>query len=247
MGRTIVVTSGKGGTGKTTASAAISSYLTSGGSRVLCIDADAGLKNLDLCLGLSDRAVFDYGDVLAGRCRLDEAVLPHPDIPGLFFLTAPVAPAEGGEDAQGFEAMVRFAAEHFDYCIIDSPAGLGSGFRAAVSAADSAIILAVQDPSSRRDSARVVMELASLGVKDIRLIVNRVRRSVFSRSKLTIDDVIDSVGAQLLGVVPEDENVPVAAAREIPLFLSGEPGRAALAFMRIARRIKGEKVPLEIR
>ena len=198
MGKAIVIASGKGGTGKTTATAAIASCLAAAGRSVLCVDADAGLKNLDLCLGLADRAVLDFGDVISGRCGLDAAVIAHPELPRLFFLTAPVEPISSAEEAGGLARLISFTKTVFDYCLIDSPAGLGIGFAAASRSADSAIIVSASDPSSCRDSGRVVMELKEMGIKDVRLIVNRVRRGILSRSGQTIDDAVDAIGARLL-------------------------------------------------
>lgn len=244
MGKAIVIASGKGGTGKTTATAAISSCLTLAGKTVLCIDADAGLKNLDLCLGLSDKAVFDFGDVINGRCGLDEAVIPHPALPRLFFLTAPVEPISSAHDAEGLTRLIDFAKTVFDYCIIDSPAGLGAGFTAAAAAADCAVIISASDPSSCRDSGRVVMELREMGMEDIRLVVNRVHKGILARTKQTIDDAVDSIGARLLGIVPEDKQVILAAAAQTPLALT-KGCNALAAFDRIARRIDGHRVPIQ--
>ena len=244
MGKAIIIASGKGGTGKTTATAALSSALAARGSSVLCIDADAGLKNLDLCLGLSDKAFFDFGDVINSRCSLRQAVVSHPDLPRLFFLTAPVEPISEAESG-GFSELIRFVKGVFDYCLIDSPAGLGVGFSAAASAADCALIVSACDPSSCRDSGRVVMELASIGVSDIRLIVNRVRRSILFKTKTTIDDAVDSIGARLIGLVPEDRQVILSGASQRPLALC-RTSAAYAAFRRIARRLDGENVPLEL-
>ncbi len=243
MDKAIVIASGKGGTGKTTATAAISSCLALSGKTVLCIDADAGLKNLDLYLGLSDKAVLDFGDVISGRCGLDAAVIPHPELPRLFFLTAPVDPISSSREAEGLTRLIRYAKDIFDYCIIDSPAGLGHGFTAAAAAADCAVIISASDPSSCRDSGRVVMELKEMGVEDIRLVVNRVRKNILARTRQTIDDAVDSIGARLLGIVPEDKQVILAAAAQKPLALTKE-GSALAAFDRISRRISGERVPL---
>jgi len=243
MGKVIIIASGKGGTGKTTATAAISSCLALSGKTVLCIDADAGLKNLDLCLGLADKAVFDFGDVISGRCGLDAAVIPHPQLPRLFFLTAPVDPMTSEREATGLTNLIRFAKDIFDYCIIDCPAGLGYGFTAAAAAADCALIVSASDPSSRRDSGRVVMELQEMGINDIRLMVNRVRRSILSRTNQTIDDSVDSIGARLIGIVPEDKQVILSSMAQQPLALAKESS-AFSAFDRIARRIEGERVPI---
>ncbi|MDD6189489.1 MAG: AAA family ATPase [Clostridiales bacterium] len=243
MGKAIVIASGKGGTGKTTAAAAISSCLAASGKSVLCIDADAGLKNLDLCLGLADKAVLDFGDVISGRCGLDSAVIAHPDLPRLFFLTAPLEPISTAGDAEGLSRLIRFVKTVFDYCVIDSPAGLGIGFSAAASSADCALIVSASDPSSCRDSGRVVMELKDMGIEDIRLVVNRVRKGILLRTRQTIDDAVDSIGARLWGIVPEDRQVIISAAAQKPLALYKDSAALA-AFDRIARRIEGEKVPV---
>ncbi|MBP5166862.1 MAG: AAA family ATPase [Oscillospiraceae bacterium] len=239
MGTAIVITSGKGGTGKTTSTAALSAYLASMGSRVLCVDADAGLKNLDLCLGMASCAsAYDYGDVLAGRCGAEQAVSGHPDIPGLYLMSAPVE-----QGAAGLPELIAELKSSYDYCIIDCPAGIGSGFREACGGADSAIIVSASDPSSCRDSGRVVQELSGMGIKDCRLIINRVRRGVLRVSGATLDDAIDSIGARLLGYVPDDRNVILAAMNEQPLSLWGK-GQAAEAYKRIAMRMLGKKVPI---
>lgn len=245
MGKAIIIASGKGGTGKTTAVAAISSCLASAGYKTLCIDADAGLKNLDLCLGLSDVAMFDFGDVIHNRCSLGEAVVTHPDIPRLFFLTAPPEPVFSPEEISGLSKLISFAKNVFDFCIIDAPAGLVPGFSAAAEAADSAVIISASDPSSCRDSARVVMELEKFRLREVRLIINRVRRSILFKTRRTIDDAVDSIGARLIGVVPEDRRVILALNSQKPLlFYKDSPALAA--FGRIARRINGEKVSIKI-
>ncbi len=244
MGKATVIASGKGGTGKTTATAAISSCLAANGKTVLCIDADAGLKNLDLCLGLADKAVLDFGDVINGRCGLDAAVIAHPLLPRLFFLTAPIDPISTPKEAEGLSRLITFAKGVFDHCLIDAPAGLCAGFSAAASAADRAVIVSASDPSSCRDSGRVVMELRERGMEDVRLIVNRVRKGILFRTRQTIDDAVDSIGARLLGVVPEDDKVILAAASQKPLALSKD-SMALAAFERIARRMDGEKLPLQ--
>ncbi len=242
MGKIIVVASGKGGTGKTTTTAAVSSCLAVTGHNVLCVDADAGMKNLDLCLGLSDRALMDFGDALHGRCGLEDAVIPHPDVPRLFLLPAPLAPLSG-EELGGFVDLVRFAGSVFDYVLIDAPAGIGPGFMAAGRAAGQALIVSSADPSSCRDSARAVAELHALGIRNVRLIVNRVRRSILIGTKQTLDDAVDVIGARLIGYVPEDRHVLLAAGGQKPLVLS-KNSSALEAFRRISARIEGEKVPI---
>jgi septum site-determining protein MinD len=243
MGKAIVITSGKGGTGKNTTAAALSCFLASFGYRTLCLDADMGLKNLDLCLGLSDLAVLDFLDVLDGRVPLSDAVVAHPRVSNLFFLTAPVS---AGPEAVSFESMQALILEikrTFDFCVIDSPAGIGSGFRLAACCADKALVVATTDCTSYRDAARVVIELTAMGLSDIRLIVTRVRPSLLSRMQATIDDSGDAVGAQLIGIVPEDKAVILAANSGIPLNLFEDKG-AAKALKRTAQRLLGQKIPI---
>lgn len=241
MGTAIVITSGKGGTGKTTTTAALAICLALTDSRVLCIDADAGLKNLDLQLGLLDGSVFDYGDVIAGRCSVEDAVSPHPNIPGLFLLSAPI-----DTDVCGLPQLVGRLKADYDYCLIDCPAGIGQAFREACAGADSAIVVSYSDLSSCRDCGRVVQELNTLGIYNIRLIINRVRRGVLRSVGSTLDDTVDSIGARLIGYVPEDKNVIVSSMLASPFLLSSTGGATA-AYTRIAKRIRGQKAPLKSR
>jgi septum site-determining protein MinD len=243
MGKVIVFTSGKGGTGKTTSAAALASALAARGMKILCIDADAGLKNLDLSLGLSETALCDFCDVLDGRCSFDEAVYEHPAIPGLFFLTAPTLVHTEDINASAFNDMLSSVRDRFDFCFIDSPAGIGSGFRLSAQAADAAIIVSTSDASSSRDAQRIVMELRAMGISNISLIVNRVRPKIFRISKLDVDDLIDTVGAKLIGLIPEDRAVILAANLGVPLLSYTSKGAAA-AFTRIAGRLLGERVSI---
>lgn len=241
MGSVIVITSGKGGTGKTSLTGGVGAALAQQGKQVLCLDADVGLRNLDLALGMADAALMDFSDVLAGRCELSRAVAPHLTIPGLFLLTAPLSLPEGfaGEDA--FRALLQEARQQYDYVLIDAPAGLGLGFRLAVCGADRAVVVATSDPASLRDAQRVVTELN--GIDPVHLVVNRVRGRLLRRLGATIDDAMDAVGLPLLGLVPEDVQVVLAAGSGRPVCQVTQKG-AALAYANIARRIAGEQVPL---
>lgn len=240
MGAVIAVVSGKGGTGKSTTAAALACCLAHMGRRVLAVDADAELRNLDLYLGLSDRAVLDYGDVLAGRCPPDRALTPSPVYPGLSLLAAPLEPVGGG-----LGGLIRALSGGFDYCLVDCPGGLGPGFREAAAAADRALVVSGTDPCSHRDAGRAAQALRDLGVADARLIVNRVSRRFLRAADATLDDSIDRVGLRLIGYVPEDGRVPLALAAGQPLtaYRGGSWGAAA-AFGRIAKRIDGQKAPL---
>lgn len=242
MGTVIVITSGKGGTGKTTLSAGISSCLAAIGRRVLCVDMDIGLRNLDLSLGMSDRAVMDFSDVVEGRCSLERGAARHPVIQNLWLLTSPVRlPAERITKEQ-MCAFLTQARNLFDYIILDSPAGIGSGFQLAAAGADRAIVVTTSDPSALRDAQRTVAELGR-HLSDIHLVMNRVQPKVLKRLHTTIDDAMDSAGLPLLGVVPEDPQVTMALGEGEPLILFSRRG-AAVACLNIAKRIDGQRVAL---
>ena len=240
MGTVITVTSGKGGTGKTTVTGGVASCLARLGKKVLCIDMDIGLRNLDISLGLNDRALMDFSDVALGRCPLDRAAVSHPDLPGLFLLTAPMthSPALTGERVR---ALLSAARERYDYIMIDSPAGLGPGFRLAVCGADRALVVATNDASSLRDAQRTVEELSFL--RQIHLVMNRIQPKLLRQLRTTIDDAMDAAGLPLIGVIPEDRRVILSANLGIPLVLENNRG-AVTACANIAKRIEGHRVPI---
>ena len=240
MGTSIMITSGKGGTGKTSLTAAVASCLAALGHRVLCIDLDIGLRNLDIALGLSDRALMDFSDVMALRCSLLSAVVEHPDISGLYLLTAPIT--LDTPDAAQFCRVVDDARDYFDFIFMDSPAGLGDGFQLAMAAADRAIVVSATDPAALRDAQRAVSELAH-SVKEIHLVMNRVQPKLIGKLRTSIDHAMDTAGLPLLGVIPEDLSVLVAAVTGVPLVLMTRKG-AAPAYLNIARRLLGQRVPL---
>ncbi len=241
MGTSIVMTSGKGGTGKTACTAAIGSFLARSGHSVLCVDCDAALSNLDLTLGLGEAVLWDYTDVLEGNVTLVDAPAEHPDIPGLSFLAAPASLP--GVDNGDFTSLIKQYRGLYDFVLLDSPAGIGSGFRMAASGADMAIIVATGDVSSLRDGQRTAQELRTLGVPELRLLVNRVRPLAYRRLRRSIDDVIDVVGARLIGVIREDEGVSEAGNMETPLMLYGSR-HAWYQFRNVAGRLAGEKIKI---
>lgn len=241
MGQTISVVSGKGGTGKTSFTANVGMALAQMGHPTLCLDCDVGLRNLDIAMVMTDRAVMDFTDVLAGRCTLEEAAAAHPKQKNLFLLTAPNR--ETWVDESLFQGLFEEINRKFDYCLVDAPAGLGAGFRLAVSGADQAVVVTTMEASSLRDAQRTVMELEQLGGGQVHLVVNRCRRKLLKSLHQTIDDAIDAAGLPLLGIIPEDETMPLYAGRSIPLLLSGNDC-AAIAYRNIARRIDGQRAPL---
>ncbi len=240
MNAVIAVLSGKGGTGKSTASAALACALSELGKRVVCVDADAELRNLDLCLGLNDRAILDLGDVLAGRCELAKALTPSRSFPGLQLLAAPAEVPE-----EGLSPLIPRLAEQFDYCLIDYPGGLGF-IPEAAALADRALVVATADPCSHRDAERAAQLLRGAGMKETGLIINRVVPRLLRLEGITLDDTMDRVGVQLMGYVPEDRQVPLALAAGQPLLAADHRKirGAAAAFRRIARRLDGQRVPI---
>ena len=242
MGQVIAVVSGKGGTGKTSFTALVGSALAEMGYKTLCLDCDIGLRNLDLALGMSDRALMDFTDVIAGRTTLAQAAVQHPRCGHLFLLTAPVSLYEDVRTS-GMKSLLDEVRKTFDYCLIDSGAGLGDSFRLATCAADRAVVVATTDATSLRDAQRTVMELHAFPNGKLHLVVNRVRRKLLRALSSTIDDAIDAAGLPLLGVIPEDEEIPIALGRNA-LTVFSRRSCAELACRNIARRITGERVPL---
>lgn len=241
MATVIAVTSGKGGTGKTSLVGAVGSCLAALGHPTLCIDMDVGLRNLDLTLGLSDRALMDFTDVVQGRCPLEKAVVEHPDIQGLFLLTAPFSLRQGVPE-QAMKDLLRQAREHYDYILLDAPAGLGEGFHLSVCDCDRAIVVTTTDASALRDAQRTVTELMNR-VDQIHLVVNRVKPKLLKKLHTTIDDAMDAAGLPLLGVVPEDERVMLSANQGRPLILCANQG-AAVGYRNIAFRLEGRRIPV---
>lgn len=244
MGKIIAVVSGKGGTGKTSFTANVGLALAALGKNTLCLDCDITLRNLDLALGLTDKALMDFSDVIAGRCSLSDAAADHPKYPGLHLLTAPLSP--GGQLDVTDEQMRQLldqVRQEYDYCLIDAPAGLGQGFRLATGCADCVVVITTTDASALRDAQHTVMLLDKrFNTESLFLVVGRVQKKLLRALHSTIDDAMDAAGLPLLGVVPEDGDVPYALTRGIPL--RDINYYAARAYENIARRITGHQVPL---
>ena len=241
-GQCIAVVSGKGGTGKTSLSAGVGTALAQSGKRVLCVDCDIGLRNLDLALGLTDRALMDFSDVALDRCPLEAAVVAHPSIPNLYLLTAPVRMRGPAVTEEDFRRMLQKIRQQFDFCLLDAPAGLGRGFQLATCAADRCVVVTTADASSLRDAQRTVSVLRNR-IPRIHLVVNRVQPRLLRRLHTTIDDAMDAAGLPLLGIVPEDPQVMLCANQGQPLILRASRG-AAVAYLNIAKRLLGQKAPL---
>lgn len=242
MGETIAVLSGKGGTGKTSVCAGIALALAQQGKNVLCIDCDIGLRNLDIALGISDIPSISFMDVAGGEYPIEAATI-HPVFPGLKFLTAPMNCSPEAVDQQALWNMLREARKVFDYIFLDAPAGVDAGFRLAAKAADRLILVTGPDPASIRDAREAADKLELMGKENVRLVVNRISRKMAEAMALTVDDVMDQASLPLLGIVPEDPNVVLAAAFRQPLLGYTRKGAAA-ACKRIAKRLQGIPVPV---
>ena len=246
MGELIAVLSGKGGTGKTSVCAGLATALAASGRRVLCIDCDVGLRNLDISLGLADVPCLSFLEVCRGDYTLNQAAV-HPLYPSLSFLTAPMNCAIESVDAASFGEMVHEARKVFDYIFLDTPAGVDAGFRLTSAFADRCILVTGPGPAAVRDARRVGDLLELMGKTNVRLIVNRVNKKMVSAMDVTVDDVMDDAGLPLLGVVPEDLQVTLAAALGSPLLSYKSRSAAAKAFRRIANRIQGLPQPMGLR
>ena len=245
MGELLAVLSGKGGTGKTSVCAGLAVALAADGKKVLCVDCDVGLRNLDISLGMSDCGALSFLDVMEGDYPISKAA-EHPNYPGLHFLTAPMNRPVEKIDPEAFAQMLLKARNQFDYIFLDAPAGVDAGFRLVSRVADRFLLVTGAGPAAVRDAARVGDLLEIEGKQNVRLIVNRVSRSMLSTVRMTIDDVMDQAGLPLLGVVLEDPNVPLAAAFERPVQMYAARSDAARAYRRIAARIQGFNKPIKL-
>ena len=239
MARKIVIASGKGGAVKSSLAAGLGGALAGMGKHILLIDCDIGLRSLDLILGCAENTVYDWADVLLGRCAPEKAPL---SVGGLHLLAAPL------RDTPAFTpgAMHSLTAQYdafFDDILIDAPAGIERGFRLAASAAQEAVVVSTPDAVCVRSAAAAVDALYAMDIAPIHLIINRFKaQPVSKRQLLNIDQVIDSAGARLLGIVPDDPNVTYRAAMGKPVPFDCPAGSA---YLRIAKRIEGEKIPLK--
>lgn len=245
MGELIAVLSGKGGTGKTSLCAGIATALAQQGLKILCVDCDVGLRNLDIALGISELGTISFLDVARGEYSLDMATV-HPDFPTLHFLTAPMNCPADAIDRIEFSKMLDVARRHYHYVFLDAPAGIEAGFQLAARSADRIVLITGADPASIRDAAQAGDLLERMGKKNVRIVINRVNEKMVKTMKLTMDDIMDRTGLPLLGIVPEDEKVVLSAAFQRPLLKKKARKGAAAACKRIAKRLQGMSVPVSL-
>ncbi|WP_271253599.1 septum site-determining protein MinD [Pseudanabaena sp. Chao 1811] len=243
MSRIIVVTSGKGGVGKTTSSANLGMAIAKLGRKVVLVDADFGLRNLDLLLGLENRIVYTALEVIARECKLDQALVKDKRQPNLSLLAAPQTRNKTAITAAHMKALVEVLSRYFDYVLIDCPAGIESGFQNAIAGAKEAIIVTTPEISAVRDADRVVGLLEANRITDIKLILNRIRPAmVKNNDMMSVEDVLDILSVKLIGVIPDDEQVIVSTNKGEPLVLSDKPSLAGTAYMNVAKRLEGREV-----
>ncbi|GAB4143621.1 MAG: septum site-determining protein MinD [Cyanobacteria bacterium J069] len=244
MTRIIVVTSGKGGVGKTTTTANLGMALAKRGKRVAVIDADFGLRNLDLLLGLENRIVYTAMEVIAGECRLDQALIKDKRQPNLALLPAAQNRTKDAVNPDQMKQLIEKMQEQFDFILVDSPAGIEMGFQNAIAAAQEALIVTTPEISAVRDADRVVGLLEANDVRKQHLIVNRLRPAMVQEDMMmSVSDVQEILAIPLIGVIPDDERVIVSTNKGEPLVLSQKLSLAGLAFDNVARRLEGETVP----
>jgi len=240
--RKIVLTSGKGGVGKTTATVNIGAALAKRGHRVILVDTDIGLRNLDLVLGLEKRIVFDLVEVVEGRCQVRQALIKDKRFESLAILPAAQTRNKDAITEEQMARLINELATMADYVLIDCPAGIEGGFRNAIAGADEAIVVTTPEVSAIRDADRVIGKLAERSIP-MRLIVNRIRPDmVRSGDMLSIDDVCEILSIELLGIIPDDEEIIDTTNRGEPLVL-GEGYRLRGIYEKIVRRLEGELIP----
>ena len=243
MSQALVITSGKGGSGKTTTCANLGVALASMGSKVVMVDADIGLRNLDVVMGLENRIVYDMVEVVEGYCRLRQALIKDKRIEGLFLLPAAQTKDKNAVNPEQMKELISGLKEEHDFVLVDCPAGIEQGFRNAIAGADRAIIVTTPEVSAVRDADRITGLLEASGFEKPELIINRLKPKLVARGDMMdIADIIDILAIDLLGVVPDDDYIVVSTNRGEPAVMV-DNSRAGEAYRNIARRIKGEQVP----
>ncbi len=243
MGQVIVVTSGKGGVGKTTTTANLGTALALLGKKVVLMDADIGLRNLDVVMGLENRIVYDLVDVVEGYCRLKQALIKDKRFENLYLLPAAQTKDKSAVNPEQMKALTEEMKKEFDFVIIDCPAGIEQGFKNAIAGAEKAVIVTTPEVSAVRDADRIIGLLEAAEMPPPVLIVNRIRPQMVKRGDMMdIDDILEILAIGLLGIVPDDESIVVSTNRGEPAVMG--QSKAGEAYRNIARRLLGEEVPL---
>lgn len=242
MSKVIVITSGKGGVGKTTTTANLGAALSEKNKKVVIIDADIGLRNLDVVLGLENRIVFDLIDVIEGRCDYQKALIRDKRFRNLSLIPAAQTRDKDSIKAEDMKKLTKILKKEFDFVLIDCPAGIENGFKSAIAGADDAIVVTTPEVSAVRDADRIIGLLEASGVKEPKLLINRIRMDmVRAGNMLNIEDVLEILAIDLIGVIPDDENIVISTNKGEPVIMT-ENSTASKAYRNIARRILGEKV-----
>lgn len=242
MGRVIVVTSGKGGVGKTTACANIGAALAKAGKEVLLIDTDIGLRNLDTVLGLENRIVFDLVDVIENKCRIKQAIIRDRRNEHLSLMAASQTRDKNAVNEAQMKHLLSELRDQYDFILLDCPAGIEQGFKNAIAGADRALVVTTPEVSAIRDADRIIGLLEASGFERIDLVINRMRYEMVRRGDMmSVDDVVDILSIPLIGVVPDDENVVIATNQGEPLV--GNHTLAGRAYRNICQRILGQETP----
>lgn len=242
MSEVIVITSGKGGVGKTTTTANVGTGLAMLNKKVIMVDTDIGLRNLDVVMGLENRIVYTLVDVIEGNCRLKQALIKHKKYPNLCLLPSAQTRDKDSVTPDQMKKLVEELRNEFDYILLDCPAGIEQGFKNAIAGADRAFVVTTPEVSAIRDADRIVGLLEANEMKKIELIINRIRMDMVKRGDmLKVEDVNDILSLPLIGVVPDDEQVVVATNQGEPLV--GSDSLAGQAYMNICHRVLGEEVP----
>jgi len=243
--RVITITSGKGGVGKTTTTANLGTALAMQGKKVAVVDSDIGLRNLDAVLGLENRIVYDLVDVVEGQCRLRQALIKDKRLPELYLLPAAQTRDKNAINSIQMEQLCQQLRQEFDFVLIDSPAGIEQGFRNAIVGADEIIIVANPEMASVRDADRIIGLVEAAGKPEPRLILNRLRPEMVKRGDMMdVADVLEVLGIDLVGIVPEDELIIVSINKGEPIVYE-KRSRAGSAYINAAQRMIGKEVPLE--
>ncbi len=244
MSEVIVITSGKGGVGKTTTTANIGTALAMAGKKVVLVDADIGLRNLDLVMGLENRVVYDIVNVIEGTCRIKQALIKDKRHDSLYMLPAAQTRDKDAVTADQMKDLCEKLKEEFDYVLLDCPAGIVQGFKNAVAGADKAIVVTTPEVSAVRDADRIIGLLEANEINNPKLLVNRVRMNmVKTGDMMSVEDIVELLAISLVGVVPDDTSIITTSNRGEPAVMNEKslPGKA---YRNIAQRIMGEEVPL---